>query len=64
MVILTRLRVVGYTALTPGYLINNDIRQPPPPCPLCNTAVLTVEHIISHCVNDRERNFSTIVAPL
>ena len=41
---------VGHTALTHGYLMDNDIRQPPPPCPSCNTAVLTVAHIISHCI--------------
>jgi len=45
---LNRLRL-GHTAITHGYRMNPDIQEPPPGCPICNQATLTVKHIMREC---------------
>jgi len=58
---LNRLRL-GHTAITHGYLMNPDILEPPPGCPICYQATLTVKHIMSDCDglnNLRLRHFGT-----
>lgn len=46
-VIINRLRS-GHTWLTHNYLMSN-FPEPPPTCPLCNTELLTVNHLLLDC---------------
>jgi len=45
---LNRLRL-GHTAITHSYRMNPDILEPPPGCPICYQATLTVKHIMRDC---------------
>ena len=61
-VIINRLRV-GHTLVTHGYLMNNSIQEPPPGCPICSRAVLTVPHFLIQCFdleNARRENFENV----
>ena len=44
-IIITRLRI-GHTRATHGHLFTGE---PPPVCHLCDSSLLTVEHILSEC---------------
>ena len=44
-VIINRLRA-GHCKLTHGYLMNNEIAEPPPECEWCHNATLTVKHLL------------------
>jgi len=55
---INRLRI-GHTDLTHRYLFDPAIMLPPPGCPLCFEATLTVKHILSDCnslANARQRH--------
>ena len=47
-VIINRLRC-GHTSLTHSYLINSDVREAAPGCPVCHNATLTVRHLLLEC---------------
>lgn len=49
-VIISRLRI-GHTLFSHGHLMDADVQQPAPPCPLCYGSVLTVEHVLIDCPN-------------
>jgi len=58
---INRLRI-GHTDLTHSYLFDPDIMRPPPGCPLCFEATLTVKHVLSNCnalADARQRHFDT-----
>ena len=60
-VAVNRLRV-GHTAITHEYLMDGEIAQGPPECPLCQQATLTVEHIFRNCesiIDSRRRYFNS-----
>ena len=59
-VILNRLRG-QHTWLTHHHLMNNEVQEPAPECPLCNRCIITVPHLLMECnVLDetRRRNLS------
>ena len=47
-IIMNRLRC-GHTNLTHGYLMNSNVREPPPGCPACQDSTLTVHHLMLDC---------------
>ena len=47
-VVVNRLRA-GHTWLTDNYLMNIDVRELPPGCPLCNNDTRTVKHLLLQC---------------
>ena len=49
-VVIHRLRT-WYTRITRGYLMDNSVLQPPPPCELYMNGTKTVKHILSGCIN-------------
>ena len=43
--------------------MNNSIQEPPPGCPICSRAVLTVPHFLIQCIdleNARRENFENV----
>ena len=47
-VVINRLRC-GHTWLTHGYIMNSEIEEAPPGCPLCQQCRLTLKHLIMEC---------------
>ena len=47
-VVINRVRI-GHTLLTHGYLMNDDVPDVAPHCKLCNSAILTIKHIMLEC---------------
>ena len=47
-VVVNRLRS-GHTWLTHNYLMDNAVLEPPPICPMCDSARLTVQHLLLDC---------------
>jgi ribonuclease HI len=52
-VVINRLRC-GHTNLTHNYLMNSEVVEPAPGCPLCGNATLTVKHIMLQCCQLRD----------
>ena len=52
-VVNNRLRA-GHSQLTHGYLLE-DHHSPPPHCPYCLNAALTIEHLLINCEQLQER---------
>ena len=38
-----------HTNLTHGYLMNSNVREPPPGCPACQNSTLTVHQLMFDC---------------
>ena len=45
---------MGHTILTHGYLMNDDVPDVAPHCELCNSAILTIKHILLECEQLRD----------
>ena len=39
----------GHTNFTHGYLMNSDVREPPPGCPAYEDSTLAVHHLMFDC---------------
>ena len=46
--------IMGHTLLMHGYLINDDVPDVAPHCELCNSAILTIRHIMLECEQLRD----------
>ena len=51
--VINRVRM-GHTLLTHGYLMNDDVPGMAPHCELCNSAILTIKHIMLECEQLRD----------
>ena len=40
---------MGHTLLTHGYLMDDDVHDVAPHCEFCNSAILTIKHIMVEC---------------
>ena len=40
---------MGHSLLTHGYLMNDDVPDVAPHCELCNSAILTIKHVMLEC---------------
>ena len=51
--VINRVRI-RHTLLTNGYLINDAVPVMAPHCELCNSAILTIKHIMLECEQLRD----------